>query len=81
MVLVQISMLQMLLNMFFTVCGIIIHPHLNRSSRVLHSAMPAAPKEELHGLPLDEVGQNRVEAVVHLKGEGVVHGGVDQALV
>jgi hypothetical protein len=35
----------------------------------------------LHGLPLDEVGQDGIEAVVHLKGEGVVHGGVDQALV
>ena len=32
-------------------------------------------------MPLDEVGQNGIEAVVHLKGEGEVHGGVDQALV
>ena len=31
--------------MFFAVCGIIIHPHLNRPSRVLHSAMPAAPAD------------------------------------
>jgi hypothetical protein len=36
--------LQMLSNMFFAMCGIIIHPHLNRPSRVLHSAMPAAPE-------------------------------------
>ena len=31
--------------MFFAVCGIIIHPHLNRPSQVLHSAMPAAPED------------------------------------
>ena len=29
--------------MFFAVCGIIIHPHLNRPSQFLHAAMPAAP--------------------------------------
>ena len=38
-------MLQMRSNMFFAVCGIIIHPHLNRLSQFLHSAMPAAPGE------------------------------------
>ena len=32
-------------NMFFTMCGVIIHPHLNRPSQVLHSAMPTAPGE------------------------------------
>lgn len=41
---IQYSILQILLSMFFTMCGIIIHPHLNRPSRVLHSAMPAAPE-------------------------------------
>ncbi len=35
----------MLSNMFFAMCGIIIHPHLNRPSQFLHSAMPAAPGE------------------------------------
>ena len=30
--------------MFFTICGIIIHPHLNWPSRVLHSAMLTAPE-------------------------------------
>ena len=40
-----ISILQMLSNMFFAMCGIIIHPHLNRSSQFLHSAMPAAPEK------------------------------------
>lgn len=39
------SILQMLSNMFFAMCGIIIHPHLNRPSQFLHSAMPAAPGE------------------------------------
>ena len=34
----------MLSSMFFAMCGIIIHPHLNRPSQVLHSAMPAAPE-------------------------------------
>ena len=34
----------MLSSMFFAVCGIIIHPHLNRPSQILHSAMPAAPE-------------------------------------
>lgn len=34
----------MLSSMFFSVCGIIIHPHLNRPSQVLHSAMPTAPE-------------------------------------
>ena len=34
----------MLSDMFFAVCGIIIHPHLNRPSQFLHSAMPAAPE-------------------------------------
>ncbi len=37
-------MLQMLSHMFFAMCGIIIHPHLNRPSRVLHPAMPTAPE-------------------------------------
>lgn len=41
---IQYSILQMLSNMFFAMCGIIIHPHLNWPSRVLHSAMPAAPE-------------------------------------
>lgn len=40
----QYSILQMLSNMFFAVCGIIIHPHLNRPSQILHSVMPAAPE-------------------------------------
>ena len=31
--------------MFFAMCGIIIHPHLNRPSQVLHSAMPTAPED------------------------------------
>lgn len=35
----------------------------------------------LLGLPLDEVGQDHVKAVVHLEGKGVVHRSVDQALV
>lgn len=39
----SISILQMLSNMFFAMCGIIIHPHLNRPSQFLHSAMPIAP--------------------------------------
>ena len=34
----------MLSSMFFSVCGIIIHPYLNRPSRVLHSAMLTAPE-------------------------------------
>lgn len=34
----------MLSDMFFAMCGVIIHPHLNRPSRILHSAMPAAPE-------------------------------------
>ena len=44
-VLCQYSILQMLSSMFFTMCGIIIHPHLNRLSQILHSAMPAAPED------------------------------------
>ena len=40
----QYSILQMLSNMFLAMRGIIIHPHLNRPSRVLHSAMPSAPE-------------------------------------
>ena len=38
-----ISILQMLSNIFFAMCSIIIHPHLNRPSQFLHSAMPIAP--------------------------------------
>ena len=61
-------------------CGIIIHPHLSRPSRVLHSTMPAEPGEGASlRLPLDEVGQDHVEAVIHLKGESVVHRGVNHA--
>lgn len=35
-------------NMFFAVCGIIIHPHLNRPSQVLRSAMPTAPEDGVY---------------------------------
>ena len=30
--------------MFLAVCGIIIHPHLNRPSQFLQFAMPTAPE-------------------------------------
>ncbi len=43
-----ISILQMLSNMFPAVCGLIIHPHLNRLSQLLHSAMPAASEDVGH---------------------------------
>ena len=72
----------MLSSMFFAVCGIIIHPHLNRPSQILHSAMPAAPEvRESRGLPLDKIGQDHIETVVHLKGEDILHHGVHDALV
>ena len=67
-----------------------IHQYVLHDVRHHHSSVPEpavtgspflhahrARGWELLGLPLDEVGQDRVEAVVHLKGEGVVHSGVD----
>ena len=35
-------------SMFFAMCGIIIHPHLNRPSQVPHSAMPTAPEDGVY---------------------------------
>lgn len=47
---ISISILQMLSDMFFAMCGIIIHPHLNRPSQFLHSAMPAALGERRYAV-------------------------------